>query len=591
MKKILEFFQNRIVLKFLLVILSASLATALFFLQSYKKEVLLIPKRASNSAAIKRLTNKADLYFDNYQYKESYYYFNEAQALCDPQFDYVDLVYAVSCMAAIQQIEGNFTESEVLITKILPYLKKIEKPRFAANAYGQLAANYYYTYDYNNALYYHIKALHLKTSNYRKICVLNSIALVYIAQKKYAEAEKLLISLSKIRVVYKDDKNINDVERARILDNLGLCYLNQDNPKSLYYLNKSLDIKMHQKEDDLLMYNYKHLAYYFKKINPKTANDYALKAYKIGTRINASSNRIETLGLLIATSDGNDLRNYTLKYIALTDSVTEARKKSRNQFANLKYDFKKDKAENLQLKNQKIENKLLLERQKNRIIISYTIIFCILCILLFLCFHLFSKGKKAKKDAIYESELRISKKLDETLADDLYQTLAFAEKNNLELPENKEHLLNSLDIIYSRTRNISKENSPISTDEDYEIELREMISGFTNPNLNILVNGLDLISWNKIDKNKKITIYRVLQELFINMSKHSNATLVSLIFKIADNNAVVMYSDNGVGIQNNRLNLKNGLQNVESRIKTIKGTIIFDNNFQKGFKISFTFPL
>ncbi|MNL36638.1 Sensor histidine kinase LiaS [compost metagenome] len=118
-----------------------------------------------------------------------------------------------------------------------------------------------------------------------------------------------------------------------------------------------------------------------------------------------------------------------------------------------------------------------------------------------------------------------------------------------------------------------------------------MISGYKSPEINILINGFDTIRWNEIEKNKKIILYRILQELFVNMKKHSEASLASISFSIKNKNLHVIYIDNGVGIKNNTLILKNGLQNVESRIKTINGTIIFGNNSQKGFKISFTFPL
>jgi len=79
--------------------------------------------------------------------------------------------------------------------------------------------------------------------------------------------------------------------------------------------------------------------------------------------------------------------------------------------------------------------------------------------------------------------------------------------------------------------------------------------------------------------------------MFRNMKKHSEASLVSVTLKISNSLLTVLYADNGVGTTNNPLILKNGLQNVENRIKTIKGTITFDKNSDKGFKVSFTFPI
>ena len=74
------------------------------------------------------------------------------------------------------------------------------------------------------------------------------------------------------------------------------------------------------------------------------------------------------------------------------------------------------------------------------------------------------------------------------------------------------------------------------------------------------------------------------------MKKHSQATLVSLTFKNFEKKIVIIYSDNGVGAYNRSIILKNGLQNVENRIKTINGNIIFDSNSKTGFKLSFNFP-
>ncbi|RXM41779.1 hypothetical protein [Flavobacterium sp. YO64] len=75
------------------------------------------------------------------------------------------------------------------------------------------------------------------------------------------------------------------------------------------------------------------------------------------------------------------------------------------------------------------------------------------------------------------------------------------------------------------------------------------------------------------------------------MKNASNASLVIVSFKIIQKNITVTYSDNRVGTENKKTFLKNTMQNVENRIKTINGTINFDHNSEKGFKINFTFPL
>ncbi|MFQ6602469.1 tetratricopeptide repeat protein [Flavobacterium sp. C3NV] len=589
-KKIFKSFQNKTFLKYSLsILIFLMLGCVIYLLKSPKHESVI--KRNHNKSEIRKVLNKADILFDSYELNGSYDYFNKAQLLCDTDIYYIEYVYALTCMAAIEQMQGDFVASEILLTKTLPHLKKIKKPRFAANVYEQFGANYYYTYDYKNSLLYYQKALHLKTSSFRKITVLNSISQIYLRQKKVKLAESILVPLSKIKTICKNNKYVNDYEYARILDDVGLCYHQQGKPEAIEYYKKALAIQLRLKDSYALLYTNLHIAEYFQLSNPQKAQPYAKKAYLLSNELNDASNKLQSLKLLAKTSEGKNLKEYSAKFIQLADSIEKARKTAKNQFAEIKYYSKKDKDENLHYKAEKVKNELQLERQKNRNIISYIILFFTTMFSLFLYCYLTIKGKKEKNDAVLKSELRISNQLSAELTHDVYETLTFAENIDLTNEGNKEKLLNSLDAIYARTRNISKENSAISTGKHYASALKEMISGFKTPELNILLNGFDSILWHDIEKNKKIVLYRILQELFFNMKKHSQATLVSINFKINDKTMTIIYNDNGIGTKNSTPNFKNGLQNVENRIKTINGNIIFDNNSEKGFRLSFTFPL
>jgi len=57
-----------------------------------------------------------------------------------------------------------------------------------------------------------------------------------------------------------------------------------------------------------------------------------------------------------------------------------------------------------------------------------------------------------------------------------------------------------------------------------------MLSEYQNQSLNVLIKDIDSIDWIKIDENKKLVTYRVLQELMVNMKKHSEATLAVIDF-------------------------------------------------------------
>jgi signal transduction histidine kinase len=102
---------------------------------------------------------------------------------------------------------------------------------------------------------------------------------------------------------------------------------------------------------------------------------------------------------------------------------------------------------------------------------------------------------------------------------------------------------------------------------------------------------LEIVNWDALETNKKIIIYRVLQELLVNMKKHSQCSLAVITFKKNENKLQIDYSDNGIGAAFDKINSKNGLQNVENRILAIKGSITFDTKPEKGFKTSFKIPI
>ena len=215
-------------------------------------------------------------------------------------------------------------------------------------------------------------------------------------------------------------------------------------------------------------------------------------AYEKATKVNNVDDRLESLALLIKTASGNQSKKYSAKYIHINDSINKVRQKAKNQFAKIKYDSKKEKEENLKLKTQKAENALQLEQQKNKNLLLYFIVIIGILSTIFLYYFLKAKNKREKIQTSYDTETRIAKKLHDELANDVYHTMAFAETQDLSSSQNKEILLTNLDTIYSRTRNISKENSTIETGLHFVANLKEMMSGFNTNAVNILINGMDI---------------------------------------------------------------------------------------------------
>jgi signal transduction histidine kinase len=544
-----------------------------------------IAKEQKINTAYKIYIGHAEKYFANSQYNRAFFYYNKSKLACDPSKDNDKIIYSLLKMSIIQQIQGDYSSSETTATEAIPFFQKTTTSYYKCAVYNILGANYKNLFDYKNALYYFKQAYNLAEDKLQKSILKNNIAVVYMDKNDFYKAIEILLPLTLKKEVLDNDEN-----HARILDNLGFSYFRIGNTqKGLHYLNQSLNIREQIKDDFGITSTYQHLSEFYSKTNPDLSNHYAQLSYAKATKVNNTNDRLESLELLIKNSFGNQSKELTANYLRINDSLNQARQKAKNQFAKIKYDSTKEKNENLVLKAQKAENALELEQQKNKNYISYFVIILGIISTVFSFYHLKNRNKKEKQKAVYESETRISKKLHDELANDVYQTMAFAETQDLQNPVKKETLLGNLEKIYSQTRNISRENSKIETGDEYEETLKEMLSGYSNGQAQIIIKDNGDIQWGKINFEKKIAIYRVLQELLVNMKKHSQCTFAVISFDAGDKHFAIEYSDNGIGIKDNLI-LKNGLLNVENRIHAVGGTITFDAETNKGFKAKIAIP-
>jgi signal transduction histidine kinase len=555
----------------------------LFALQSCKKERQNTTK--SNTDYSKYLT-LAENYFENRKNDSAFYYYNKSKLACDITADSEKIIYSLLKMAIIQQNEGDYSSSETTATEAIPFFQKTTNPYYKCAVYNILGINYENLLDFDNAINYYNRAYHQATDKLQKAVLKNNIAVVYMDKEDYQRAIQILLPLTLNKEIPNGAEN-----NARVLDNLGYSYFKIGDAKSLDYLNQSLKIRKQIKDDFGIMASYIHFSEFYKDSKPNESNSYARLAYEKATEINNVNIRLKSLALLVENSIGNESKKFSMLHLHINDSINKVRQKAKNQFAKIKYDSKKDKEENLKLKTQKAENALQLEQQKNRNLLLYFVVGIIITISIFISNFLVAKNKREKIKSSYNTEIRIAKKLHDELANDVYHTMAFAETQDLSNSQNKEKLLTNLDTIYSRTRNISKENSTIETGHLFVSNLKEMMSGFNTNEVNVLTNGIDIINWTTLESNKKITVYRVLQELLVNMKKHSQCSLVVLTFKRNGNKLQMDYTDNGVGATFDEKKSRNGLHNVENRIQAIKGTITFDTKSNKGFKVSFIFPI
>jgi tetratricopeptide (TPR) repeat protein len=489
---------------------------------------------------------------------KSYLYFKKLKEINLNQKDLKNAVYDLSMMAKIQKDLALYSESEKTSVEALELLDKLPEDSSVINykigIYNNLGIVYRKIGDYDKSieLYNKIKALNTNPKN--NVTIINNIGNVYNEQKKYNLALKTYKEAYKKSLLIKDKKLI-----ARILSNLGRVQSKLNNPESIINLQNALRIR------DSLNYlsgvntSYDHLTEYYKDQNEtEMALIYANKTLELAK----SRNNIEYQE--VALSNLIELNEFpsSAKYIILKDSIQNSKQLSKDNFTFYKYQF------------QEQESKLevsLLKTQRTLIALS------LISIISILVYYLQrNKHKKGKLEQVLITETRISKKIHDVVANDIYQVMTKIQSNNTQ----KETVLDDLENIYIKTRDISKENSSINVNDDFEKVLNDLLLSYKSDTVTIITRNSSKINWKSVAEIKKVTIYRVLQELMTNMKKHSKASIVVLVFS-NNKKLIINYKDNGIGCE---LNKNTGLQNVENRINSIQGLITFETEINNGFR-------
>lgn len=527
-------------------------------------------KNQEENPALDANLEQAENLFATKQYRKAYYYYNQSFLYNKEQNNTKRAVFNLLRMAHIENLECDYIGSETTTTQAIKLFDKTIAIPYQTNAYISLGLNYMHLANYEDAKSMFEKAIQITEDSLTVYISKNNIGYLYIKQKEYQKAVRLLSEIENEKILQE-----SPLDYARILDNKGIALFHLNDKLALSYLEKAKTIREANNDDSQIVSSYMHLAEYYKNQEPETAKEWTQKAYHSATKAFIPDDRLEALNLLFTTTTNNNLKNqYHDTYIHINDSLQQARQQAKNQFAKIKYDS--EKAET--------------EKTAYQYKMYGFIVLLILSVAVFILLYRLTIQKNKRKilETQYTTETKIAKRLHDELANDVHNTIAFAETQNLENEQNKETLLENLDTIYQRARNISNENKQISTGEAFVEQLKHMIHSYSSDTRNVILNTAALQDIQLKDE-VKITLYRVLQELMVNMKKHSECSLVAIAFKNNGQFLEISYSDNGKGSQN-QLHTKNGLQNVENRIFSINGNITFDTEPDKGFKVKITIP-
>lgn len=509
----------------------------------------------------------------------AFYYFNKVTTVSR---DSLRIALSFSNMAIIQSDAGDYFGAQESLLTSLKFLNEKKDQDFnclSAN-YSELGLSSYQLKNYDTALSYYDRALKFTKYKASRLIILNNKAAVYQDIKAYPKA------IETYQEIISGTKG-NLTDYAMVLTNLSFTkWLQTPSYNAAPELLKALDIRIRENIVWGQNSSYAHLADYYTASRPDSALLFAEKMYAVSRSLKSPYDQREALQKLIRLSPAEKAKSYFDIFQQLDDSLQTARNSAKNQFALIRYETEKNKADNLRLQKENTEKKYQLIKQE---IIIGSILIIVFAGAAFGSFWLRKRKQRLEQEAntaIAENLLRTSKKVHDVVANGLYRVMT--EIDNLDNID-KDSLLDKIELLYEKSRDISYEDLRPSN-QDFSEKISDLLSSFITENTKVVQLGNTEALWEKVNPQAKEEIEHVIQELLVNMRKHSRASSVFIRFERIKKAIHISYTDNGVGIAEST-KFNNGLRNTGNRIDSICGKINFDTKAEKGLKVRISFPV
>jgi signal transduction histidine kinase len=500
---------------------------------------------------------------------EAYTFFKQVQKDHQSHHRPMEEVRALVYISKAQRQIGDYSDAEQSSIEALRLLETQDSTSsdvktYKALYYNQLGMLYREQKDYERSRLFYKKSL-TNISDPTSVAIIeNNIGYTYRAEENYQQA---ISHFQKSLDLFDEVQDSSSFNRARSLCNLGFAQVHLN--KAEGFDNMKIALEMHEQENYFtgkfaclldLSLGYLHMN------NLEMAREFANKTYALASD---TKNTYWLLRAMELQLDVGEYQNYP-KYKQLNDSITTLKQFNKNQYAALKY-------QNEQALTDAKEAQLKFEKAQSLKTIAMLVSIFILSSAVLSFFFLRTKNRKQTLEEVLRTESRISQQIHDEVANEVFQVMTKLEEQGLQDPS----LVDDMEMIYSKTRDISKEYNLVSKEEDFAETLKDMIQNFSNEEHRIITNGLSDIQWTRVSELKCTAFYKVLQELLINMRKHSKASLVALQFHQKGKHINMSYTDNGIG---GDISKGAGLKNAENRIRAVGGSLTFESTIHSGFK-------
>ncbi len=289
--------------------------------------------------------------------------------------------------------------------------------------------------------------------------------------------------------------------------------------------------------------------------------------------------------------DYKQANKYLVRFQTVKDSITGIKKSNQLTYYQTLYETEK---RDIKIKEQ--HSKIALLNAKNQIKNQWMffgtigLISAFIFVVVVRSRNFAKKEQKAQKifsQKLLQAQEKERKRVSKELHDGVGQNLLLI-KNSLQLNPKKTPEL--IDKTIEDIRSISRNLHPVQLEKfgltkalkNIVDDINELTSVFVSEE----IENID----NFFPKEKEIYLYRVVQECFNNIIKHSGATAAKISAKKEGNKVTITIQDNGKGFNFEKGKNKNsfGLKSLQERVAFLRGKIKFDTEENKGTKITIT---
>ncbi len=572
---------------------SLNMARSYAFLGIHYRDIKLV------NAAYKNFYESEKIYsfLDNRKFDSKTIAFDHGKVLID--------------IARIQQRTKDYAGSEATTIKAIKKFEIAESKRYLPLCYTNLGILAKYSERYDKSIEYHMEAIEYakgtETEISRTLTSYNNIGTVYKTQEKYDKAKEYYYKA----LSYKKFLSENPKRLSRLIDNLAYVnFLSNDLKEIPDLFYKALKIRDSIQDRYGIATNTLHLAEYYKSISKDSiAKLYAERSLDVSIELKNNEELLKAYQILSEVSKSEEGLRYANSYIKLNDSLIKEERLFRDKFARIQFETDEIVEQNLQISR---ENEILIIA-----ILGLTALF----LLGYIIFRqqqsnkelLFAQTQQEANQEIYRLLLNQQIKLEEgrkleqqRMSEELHDGVLgrlFGVRLSLDginqrasdgFTEARNKYIDELKGIEKEIRLISHDLSSetLPSDVAYIDAVENLISDLCDAHkIKFEFNNDEEIDWEHIDDQKKVNLFRILQESLQNIFKHSGAKSIKINFDYIEDKINLTILDDGIGFNSTKVKKGIGLKNITSRVSQMSGMVQFLSNKDSGTQVSVSVPV